>query len=56
MKTKNSETLAVQIIKKQRVEKEFSWISAEFENLRTLADLELDNAPYQEALKLGLIE
>lgn len=56
MKTKRTETLLVQLMKKQRLDKEFSWIRAEFENFCTLADLDLDNAPYQAALALGLVE
>lgn len=56
MKTKQNELLAVQALKKQRLDKEFSWIRAEFENFRTLADLDFDNAPYQEAALLGLTE
>lgn len=56
MKTKQYETLAVQTLKKQRLDREFSWISREFENFLTLADLDVENAPYKQAVELGLAE
>lgn len=53
MKTAINETLAVQTLKKRRLEREFSWINQEFSNFHTLTDIELDNAPYLSALELG---
>lgn len=56
MKTKQYETLAVQTLKKQRLDREFSWITREFENFLTLADLDVESAPYKQAVELGLAE
>ena len=56
MKTKRSETLMVQTLKKQRLDREFSWISREFAHFLTLTDLAVDNAPYKQAVELGLAE
>lgn len=56
MKTKRSETLMVQTLKKQRLDREFSWISREFAHFLTLTDLDVDNAPYKQAVELGLAE
>jgi len=53
MKTAMKETLAVQTLKKLRLEREFSWINQEFSNFHTLADIEFDNAPYISALEIG---
>lgn len=56
MKIKQAETVSVQTLKKQRLDREFSWIGREFADFSTLADLELDNAPYKQAVELGLAE
>ena len=56
MKTKNAETVAVQALKKQRLARAFSWIPREFNHFRTLADLDLENAPYKQAVDLGLVD
>lgn len=56
MQTNTNKTLLVQILKKQRLDKEFSWISREFGYFLTLADLDVDTAPMKEAVDLGLAE
>lgn len=56
MNTKRNKTLLVQTLKKQRLDREFSWISREFENFLTLTDLDLYTAPHKQAIKLGLAE
>ena len=53
MKVIMKETLTTQLIKKQRLDREFSWVSREFDNYLTLSDLELDNVERYVALHLG---
>ena len=53
MKVMMKETLATQLIKKQRLDREFSWISRKFDDYHTLSDLELDNVERYVALHLG---
>ena len=48
-----NETLSTQLIKKQRLDRDFSWISREFDDYHTLSDLELDNVERYVALHLG---
>lgn len=47
------DTLATQQIKKQRLTREFSWITREFKDFHTLEDLELDNVDHFIRLHLG---
>lgn len=56
MQTSKNKTLLVQTLKKQRLDKEFSWISREFGYFLTLADLDVDTAGSKEAIELGLAE
>lgn len=49
------ETLETQRIKKQRLDKELSWINREFKDFHTLNDLELDNVERYVTLHLGFI-
>ncbi len=56
MNTNEKETMFVQALKKQRLDKEFSWISREFGYFLTLSDLDVDTAPMKEALDLGLFD
>ena len=53
MKTAIKETLSTQLIKKQRLDREFSWISREFKDFHTLSDVEIYNAESYAALHLG---
>ena len=53
MKVAMKETTETQLIKKQRLDREFSWVSREFDNYLTLSDLELDNVERYAALHLG---
>lgn len=53
MKTLTKETLATQLIKKQRLDREFAWISREFKDFHTLSDVEIYNAESYAALHLG---
>ena len=55
MKTLTKETLATQLIKKQRLDREFAWISREFRDFHTLSDLDLYNTERYAALCLGYI-
>ncbi len=52
MKIVLQETLATQLIKKQRLDREFSWISREFRDFHTLSDLEIYNTERYVALHL----
>lgn len=53
MQTAMKETLAAQLAKKQRLDREFAWIAKEFKDFRTLEDLELDNVERYAKLHLG---
>lgn len=53
MKTAIKETLSTQLIKKQRLDREFAWISREFKDFHTLSDVEIYNAERYAALHLG---
>ena len=55
MKTAIKETLSTQLIKKQRLDREFAWISREFRDFHTLSDLELYNTERYAALHLGYV-
>lgn len=55
MKTAMKETIATQLMKKQRLDREFAWIAKEFKDFHTLQDLELDNTEWYAALHLGYI-
>lgn len=55
MKTALQETVAAQLIKKQRLDREFAWISREFRDFHTLSDLELYNTERYAVLHLGYI-
>lgn len=56
MNTKRSKTVLVQTLKKQRLDREFSWISREFANFLTLTDLDLYTAPHKQAAQMGLAD
>lgn len=56
LNTKKSQTLLVQMLKKQRLDREFSWIGREFANFLTLTDLDVDTAPHKQAVEIGLAE
>ena len=55
MKTLTNETLATQLIKKQRLDREFAWISREFKDFHTLSDVEIYNTELYAALYLGYV-
>ena len=55
MKTALQETVAAQLIKKQRLDREFAWISREFKDFHTLSDLDLYNTERYAVLHLGYI-
>lgn len=56
MQPKKAETLAVQTLKKERLDREFSWINREFADFLTLADLDVETAPHKQAVELGLAD
>ena len=56
MNTLTQKTKQDHLLKKQRLDREFSWISREFAHFLTLTDLDMDNAPYKQAVELGLAE
>ena len=53
MKTTLQDTLVSQQIKRQRLTREFSWITREFRDFHALEDLELDNVDRFIRLHLG---
>lgn len=53
MKTAMQETIATQLAKKQRLDREFAWIAKEFKDFRTLEDIEFDNVERYATLHLG---
>lgn len=55
MNTVTKETLATQLIKKQRLDREFAWISREFKDFHTLSDVEIYNTELYAALYLGYV-
>ncbi len=55
MKTVLQETLAIQLVKKRRLDREFAWINREFKDFHTLSDLELYNTEWYAALHLGYV-
>lgn len=55
MKTAIKETVAAQMIKKQRLDREFAWISREFKDFNTLEDLDIYNVERYAALCLGYV-
>lgn len=44
---------AVQVVKKQKLEREFRWISREFKHFNTLNDIDVYNVERYAALHLG---
>ena len=44
----------VQTIKERRLEREFAWIKKEFQNIHTIADIELDNIERYTRLHLDI--
>lgn len=55
MKTAMKETIATQLVKKQRLDREFAWIAKEFKDFRTVEDIEFDNVERYAKLHLGYI-
>ncbi len=53
---KKNEAVLAQMLKKQRLDREFSWISREFAHFLTLTDLDVYTAPHKQAVELGLAE
>ena len=47
-------TRKVQIIKKRRLEREISWVKREFNDFKTLNDIELYNTERYASLHLGI--
>lgn len=56
MKTLIKTTQQDQLLKKQRLDREFSWISREFKDILTSGDVKLDNAELYAALFLGFAQ
>ena len=55
MNTVTKETITAQLIKKQRLDREFAWISREFKDFHTLADVDIYNTERYAALQLGYV-
>lgn len=53
MITNKKSVMYTQITKKQKLDREFAWISREFKDFHTLSDIELYNAEKYAALHLG---
>lgn len=45
-----------QLLKKQRLDREFSWISREFKDMLTSSDVKLDNVELYASLFLGFAQ
>lgn len=56
MKTLIKTTQQDQLLKKQRLDREFAWISREFKYVHTADDVELDNVDLYAALFLGFAQ
>lgn len=56
MKTLTQKTQQDQILKKQRLDREFAWISREFKDIHTASDIKLDNVELYAALFLGFAQ
>lgn len=56
MKTVIQQTKQNQILKKQRLDREFAWISREFKDIHTSGDIKLDNVDLYAALFLGFAQ
>lgn len=56
MNTLTQKTKQDQLLKKQRLDREFSWISREFKDMLTSGDVKLDNAELYAALFLGFAQ
>ncbi len=55
MTTALKETVTTQLLKKQRLDREFAWISREFKDFETLDDVEIYNVERYAALHLGFV-
>lgn len=56
MNTLTQKTKQDQLLKKQRLDREFSWISREFKDMLTSGDVKLDNVELYTALFLGFAQ
>lgn len=56
MNTLTQKTKQDQLLKKQRLDREFSWISREFKDILTSGDVKLDNVELYTALFLGFAQ
>ena len=56
MNTLTQKTKQDHLLKKQRLDREFSWISREFKDILTSGDVKLDNAELYAALFLGFAQ
>lgn len=56
MNTLTQKTKQGQLLKKQRLDREFSWISREFKDMLTSSDVKLDNVELYTALFLGFAQ
>lgn len=56
MNTLTQKTKQDQLLKKQRLDREFSWISREFKDMLTSSDVKLDNVELYTALFLGFAQ
>lgn len=56
MKTLTQKTKQDHLLKKQRLDREFSWISREFKDILTSSDVKLDNVELYTALFLGFAQ
>lgn len=56
MNTLTQKTKQNQLLKKQRLDREFSWISREFKDMLTSGDVKLDNVELYAALFLGFAQ
>lgn len=56
MNTLTQKTKQDHLLKKQRLDREFSWISREFKDMLTSSDVKLDNVELYTALFLGFAQ
>lgn len=56
MNTLTQKTKQDQLLKKQRLDREFSWISREFKDMLTSSDVKLDNVELYASLFLGFAQ
>lgn len=56
MNTLTQKTKQDQLLKKQRLDREFSWINREFKDMLTSSDVKLDNVELYTALFLGFAQ